>query len=75
MYFSVDRIEGETAVLERDGSFVRVPLRELPEGTREGSLLKSTRDGYILDNEGAEERRAALAERTARLFGRRGGRG
>ena len=40
-YLSVDRIENDTAVCERDDmSVVELALSSLPQGTKEGSVLK-----------------------------------
>lgn len=36
---TVDRIEGETAVVEIGGRRVDVPLAGLPDGTREGDIF------------------------------------
>ena len=58
MRFYVDRIENGFAVLEDAAQDrLRVALRELPEGTREGSSL-FLRDGkYVLDTEDERARR------------------
>ena len=36
----VDRIEGDVAVVEVDGQTVDLPLRLLPDGAREGSVVQ-----------------------------------
>ena len=65
----VERIEGEIAVLELDdGSKAEIALKALPIGVHEGSVLQRTSDGYALDIETEEKRRATLAARTKRLF-------
>lgn len=56
---TVDRIEGDRAVLELGGETVDVPLALLPEGAAEGSRLLLT-----LDPAGTAD---ALAEAEARL--------
>lgn len=68
----VDRIEGGFAVAElEDGSRCEIPLDELPEGTREGSVLKKTERGWEPDPEEERRRREKAAELTRRLFGRK----
>lgn len=55
-HWIVDRVEGELAILEGPEGFVERPLRELPEGLKEGEALD------------AELRRVtALSEAEARL--------
>lgn len=56
---TVDRIEGDRAVLDLGGETVNVPLSLLPEGAREGARLL-----FTLDPAGTAD---ALAEAEARL--------
>jgi hypothetical protein len=56
----VDRIEGETAVLEIEGRPVDVPSRLLPEGAKEG-------DPLVLALAQPGERAASAEARAARL--------
>lgn len=65
----VDRIEEEYAVVFFGDERRDVPLSELPDGVREGSVLKETEDGFAINTEAEKERRRSLAERTHRLFG------
>ncbi len=68
----VDRIEGGFAVVEsEDGSHRNIPLDELPEGTREGSVLVKTEHGWELDLEEERRRREKAAELTRKIFGKR----
>lgn len=67
--YSVDRIEGGSAVLETEGAAVDVPLTDLPEGVREGDLLEQTADGWVICREETVSRRNALAERRRKLLG------
>jgi hypothetical protein len=60
MNTSVDRIEGDRAVLDIGGEKVEIPAGALPEGAQEGSWLKIS----LAD---ASEARAAEEERLARL--------
>lgn len=67
----VDRIEEGIAVLiGDDGERLELPLESLPEGTREGSLLRQTPCGFEPDP-GEAERRRLMAERTRRLIRKR----
>ena len=66
--YSIDRIEGGHAVLEKDGKTLDVPLSGLPDGIREGDLLEQTPDGWHLRRDAAERRRHQLAERRRRLL-------
>ena len=65
----VDRIEEGTAVVFFDDERREIPLGRLPDGVREGSVLRETESGLVLDTEAENERRRKLAERTRRLFG------
>ena len=59
MVFAVDRIEGNTAVLEdENGDFITVALAELPQGTREGSVLRCENGAWSIDPDEAARRRA-----------------
>lgn len=68
-YLSVDRIENDTAVCEReDMSVVKLPLSALPQGTREGSVLKVENGVYSLDNSEKNRRRKHILELQDLLF-------
>ena len=59
MCFSVDRIEGDLAVLEdENGVLQTVPLMQLPLDTREGSVLRLENGVWTLDADEAARRRA-----------------
>lgn len=64
----VDRIEEEIAVVYFGEIKRDIPVSELPEGVHEGSVLRTTDNGYVLDHEAEAARRKQLAERTRRLF-------
>lgn len=64
----IDRIEEEMAVAYSGDIRIEIPLAELPEGTREGSVLRATDSGYELDLEAEAERRARIASKMKRLF-------
>ena len=70
MEYYVDRIEADEAVCETpDGETLRLPLTALPEGTREGSVLREEEGVFILDDAAAEARRATLFALQEALFG------
>ena len=70
MEYYVDRIEADEAVCETtDGETLRLPLIALPEGAREGSVLREEEGVFILDDTAAEARRATLFALQEALFG------
>ena len=70
MTLFIDRIEGDLAVCEtEDGEFLTLPLRDLPDGLREGSVLERGKTGaWRLNPEEEEKRRCALFELQNELF-------
>ena len=69
MYLSVDRIENDTAVCERDDmSVVELALSALPQGTKEGSVLKVENGIYSLDETEEKRRRKRILEFQNMLF-------
>lgn len=67
--FTVDRIEGDFAVLEGEGgSMSDVPLSELPEGVDEGDCLALDDGSWSINNLGRSERRDRIAGKMVRLF-------
>ena len=69
MKYSLDRIEGEYAVLiDENGLPENVPLSLLPKEAKEGSMLENTEGGYLLDAEETNERRKKLFELQNSLF-------
>ena len=60
----LDRIEGETAVLElKDGSYVKLPAVLLPADAKEGDVLRLT-----VDSEATQARKQGIKEKMHRLF-------
>lgn len=64
----VDRIEGDYAVVEKEGNMVDIPLYMLPEEVTEGDILRLLDGEYIIDNETAVERKEELFARLGNLF-------
>ncbi len=65
----IDRLEGELAVVETDAGFLHIPRSALPEGAREGDVLRKTEGGFVLDPTETQRRRASLAARRRRMRG------
>jgi len=69
MQYIIDRIEGGLAVCEReDGGFEDVPVRLLPKGAREGSVLAFQDGAWALDLRAEQERRERLFGKQEGLF-------
>lgn len=58
MYYIIDRIEGDFAVCENslDGKMHDILLADLPEGVKEGDIIKSENGVFIIDYEEKEKR-------------------
>lgn len=70
---TVDRFEGEAheiAVCELDdGTFADVPVADLPEGAREGTVLKRAEGGmWVIDADEETARRARIQRKMDALF-------
>lgn len=70
MKLIVDRIENDVAVLEKDDlSHININLSDLPEGTKEGSVIILNADGsYKLDLDEEEARKKKMLELQKKLF-------
>ncbi len=69
MYFSVDRITDNIAVLENeDNSHIEVSLATLPHGTKEGIVLFFNGSEYVIDTKKATERKMRIAEKQRLIF-------
>jgi len=69
MYYTVDRIDVEFAVLENDNmdtSYVK--LERLPDNIKEGDILKFENNIYIIDKERTKQTKKELQERLNRMF-------
>lgn len=63
MYYSVDRIEENTAVLEDDNGKRRsISLLLLPEDTKECDVLFEDKNGVLVKDDEEKERRQKLIE-------------
>ncbi len=65
----VDRIEGDMAVLEVDGTkFMDVPLADMPEGCAEGDVYEGTPGAWVKDDGAKAARLKTNADLIASLF-------
>ena len=64
----VDRIEEGFAVVYFGDEKRVIPLSDLPEGVREGSVLKHSSEGFVPDPEAEAERRRQISQKMRRLF-------
>ena len=63
----IDRIEGDTAVVEITDEFTDMKMSELPKGVKEGDVLVSVNGKYVVDKEATRKRKAAMRARLCRL--------
>ena len=63
----IDRFEGNYAVLETDNGIMNVDRSCIPGEAREGDVLYQVREGYCIDREATQARRAAMVSRFNRL--------
>lgn len=70
MIYSIDRFEGEYAVLEHDGEYTDFLRDRLPEEAQEGDLLEWYDDQWHILRDETAYRRKMLAERRRRMLRR-----
>ncbi len=63
MLWIVDRIENGIAIIETESGTLELELKYLPEGTKEGSVIKLT-----LSPEEEQKRRERIKKKMDRLF-------
>ena len=69
MKLIVDRIEEGTAVLEKeDLSRIEIPVSELPEGVKEGTVLLYDGNSYVTDSDEEALRKQRILEKQRMLF-------
>lgn len=75
MIYTLDRIEGSFAVLLNENESIDVELEKIEEaGRHEGAkLIKTSNGGFEACIDIEDEKRKALAQKTARLMKKRGG--
>ncbi|MDE5791905.1 MAG: DUF3006 domain-containing protein [Oscillospiraceae bacterium] len=68
MKYSIDRFEGDFAILESESEFIQVLKNILPENSKEGDLLEFTETGWKLCPEETKSRKQELMERRQRML-------
>lgn len=72
MLYSIDRFEGDIAVLvDEDGNSLDVPRADLPDGIKSGDMLRRQADGFRPDPDAADARRARVLALQDRLRSRK----
>lgn len=68
--FSIDRFENNFAVCENreTGEMVNIPITNLPENAKEGSILKFENGKYILDIESTKKEQQEIKNLVDNLF-------
>ncbi len=66
----IDRFEGDTAVIEIDGTAADVPRDKLPSEAKEGDVLILNNGEYVIDASATFERRRAVRKKLHRLLKR-----
>ena len=70
-FYTVDRIEGDIAVLYDDGDNKSdIAVSELPEDLKEGDILRFDEENgvYIIDKEKTREIKSIIEDRFKKLF-------
>lgn len=73
IYFSIDRFEDNFAVCEnrQTGELINIPISELPENAKEGSILALENGKYILDIESTKKEQKEIKNLVDNLFKRK----
>ena len=67
--YSIDRIEENIALLiDDDGKKIEIEVQQLPEGIREGDVLKSENGEYLSDEEETKRRKERILSLRNKLF-------
>lgn len=66
--YSVDRFEGDFAILESETELIQVLKNSLPEEVQEGDLLAYIESDWKLLSEETESRKQKLIERRQRML-------
>lgn len=69
LYYIVDRIEGNFAVLETpEKNFIDIALSQLPEGIKPGDYIVKNNDNYTIDTKKTAEQNQIVLERMKKLW-------
>jgi hypothetical protein len=72
MVWAIDRIVDGVAICESLGSDdnMRIELAMLPEGVKEGDIIRQNGDSFVIDTALTNERKKNMTERMNKLFGK-----
>lgn len=69
MKIIIDRFEGNYAVCETEGKkFIDIPKSDIPEGAKEGDILRKTDTDYRIEIAETKEKREEIKKRMNSLF-------
>lgn len=68
--YILDRLEGETAVLEGEDKLWDIPRQDLPPETASGDALTWDGQTWNIDQAKTQARKKRMAEKMRRLFGK-----
>lgn len=71
--FSIDRFEGEFAICEnkQTGEYINIPISDLPENVKEGSILKLENGKYILEEFQTSKQQEEIKNMVNNLFNKK----
>jgi hypothetical protein len=72
MMYVIDRIDGQTALLEdiKTQKILQIPVQHLPTGAKEGDALQSQDGQWTLNREETARRHARISQKMERLKSR-----
>lgn len=65
---TIDRFEGEFALVETDRGVIQIARDRLPEGLKEGDCIRIDGEQITIDQQGTADRKAELDRRLRSLF-------
>lgn len=65
---TIDRFEGDYAVLETEEGMVNIHRAHLPSSAREGDVVTYSNGGYTVDREATDDLRAEVSSRLHKLL-------
>ena len=69
--YIIEKIENGVAALENSGEIIEVEASLLPQGAKEGDILKRDSSGYTIDSEATSARRKELFKKQQSIFKRK----
>ncbi len=65
---TIDRFEGEFALVETDQGVIQIARGRLPEGLKEGDCIRIDGEQITIDQQGTADRKAEMDRRLRSLF-------